>query len=136
MPEPLSGGCQCGALRYLLTAAPIATYVCHCRECRRQSASAFGISVIAPRAGFAVTAGEARRWSRPTDSGNTLHCRFCPICGGRVWHESDIGETVSIKGGTFDIDLDLTDAVHIWTARRLPGVDIARRARQFPGEPP
>ena len=39
------GGCQCGAVRYQLSAEPVALYVCHCRECRRQSASAFGISV-------------------------------------------------------------------------------------------
>jgi hypothetical protein len=137
MPDPqLTGGCQCGAVRYTLSAAPLQVYVCHCRECQRQSASAFGISVIASRVAFTVTQGEPRRWSRSTDSGNTLHCQFCPLCGSRVWHGSDTGDTVSIKGGTFDEPVDLTNAMHIWTTRKLPGVVIPEHVRQFPGEPP
>ena len=32
-----TGGCQCGGVRYEVV------FVCHCRECRRQSSSAFGI---------------------------------------------------------------------------------------------
>lgn len=136
MPDHLTGGCQCGALRYVLTASPVRVYVCHCRECQRQSASAFGISVIASRAAFTVTQGRVRRWSRPTDSGTTLHCRFCLVCGSRVWHDSDPGDTISIKGGTFDVPIELTDGVHIWTARRVPGVVIPEHVRQFPGEPP
>jgi len=43
------GGCQCGAIRYELSGEGLELYVCHCKECRKQSASAFGISVIVPR---------------------------------------------------------------------------------------
>lgn len=136
MPEPLTGGCQCGAVRYVLSAAPLETYVCHCRECQKQSASAFGISVIARRTAFAVTQGEIRRWSRPAESGRTLHCHFCARCGSRVWHESEGRDTVSIKGGTFDARVDLTNAFHIWTSRRLAGVVIPPAAKQYPEEPP
>ena len=39
----LKGGCQCGAVRYALRGLPRTIYVCHCRECQKQSASAFGI---------------------------------------------------------------------------------------------
>ncbi len=39
------GGCQCGAIRYESEGQPIALYICHCRECQKQSASAFGISL-------------------------------------------------------------------------------------------
>ena len=135
MPESRTGGCQCGAVRYALSAVPLEVYVCHCRECQKQSASAFGISVIAPRTAFAVTKGETRRWSRPTDSGRTLLCQFCARCGSRIWHEGDGSETVSIKGGTFDAPVDLTHAIHIWTSRRLPGVLIPPNAQQYPEEP-
>jgi hypothetical protein len=137
MPDPqLTGGCQCGAVRYTLSAAPLQVYVCHCRECQKQSASAFGISVIASRTAFTVTQGEPRRWSRPTDSGNALHCQFCPNCGSRVWHDSEPDDTVSIKGGTFDEPVNLTNAMHIWTTRKLRGVVIPEHVQQFPGEPP
>ena len=39
-----TGGCQCGAIRYEISSPPVELYVCHCRECQKQSSSAFGIS--------------------------------------------------------------------------------------------
>src|SRR5215813_10847083 len=93
-----TGGCQCGALRYESAGAPIALYICHCTECRKQSASAFGMSLQVPRAGLRVTDGEPLSWSRPTDSGRRLECYFCPLCGTRLWHQSDPSDgKVSIK---------------------------------------
>jgi hypothetical protein len=131
----LSGGCQCGAVRFAISAKPLEVYVCHCRECRKQSASAFGISVIVPAASFRVTQGVVKEWTRPTDSGNTLVCRFCPNCGSRLWHASPGADAVSVKGGSLDEPVDFAAAVHIWTARKLPGVIIPDGVPQFPGEP-
>jgi len=133
--SPLAGGCQCGGVRYEIAETPRALYVCHCRECRRQSASAFGVSIFVARAAFRLTRGAPRRWSRPTDSGRTLHCFFCPDCGSRLWHEAAAGgETISVKGGSLDAELDLGPAIHVWTARKLPGVIIPAHAPQYPGE--
>ena len=126
------GGCQCGAVRYEVRGEPLATYVCHCRECRKQSASAFGISVIYPAASFNLTAGRAKFWSRRADSGRTLRCAFCAQCGTRLWHERD---TISVKGGSLDEPPDLTGATHIWTRSKLAGVVVPSDATQFPEEP-
>jgi hypothetical protein len=132
----LTGGCQCGAVRYEMAGEPVTVYVCHCRECQKQSASAFGISVIVKRSDFRVTQGEVKVWQRPTDSGGMLACAFCPGCGSRLWHESiDTTGTISVKGGSLDGPPDLRSAFHIWTSRKLPGVIIPETARQFPGEP-
>ena len=135
-PNRLAGGCQCGAVRYEIRGEPMSLYVCHCRECQKQSSSAFGISVIVMRADFRLTRGEVKVWSRATDSGGTLACAFCPGCGSRVWHEGiDATDTISVKGGSLDDPPDLRSACHIWTTRKLPGVVIPETARQFPGEP-
>jgi hypothetical protein len=136
MPDQLTGGCQCGAARYVVAGQPLAVYVCHCRECQKQSASAFGISVSVRPADFRLTQGEVSAWSRRTDSGRTLKCMFCPACGSRLWHQSlDPAMPISVKGGSLDLPVDLNGAIHIWTARKLPGVAIPADARQFPGEP-
>ena len=55
---------------------PLALYVCHCRECRKQSASAFGMSFIVPRAGFRVTKGTPHFWIRNADSGRQVNLRI------------------------------------------------------------
>ena len=124
-------------MRYEATGAPVALYVCHCRECQKQSSSAFGISFIVPRAGFRVTRGEPKFWTRPTPSGGCLTGAFCPDCGSRLWHaRSGAPDTISIKGGTLDEPPDIAQATHIWTRRKLPGAVIPENCIQYPGEPP
>ena len=128
----LTGGCQCGAIRYQVAATPSRIYVCHCTECRAQSSSAFGISVIVPPDAVSLTQGAPRVWSRPTASGKLLACAFCPDCGSRIWHRNaPDADEMSIKGGSLDEPVDLTGAVHIWTISKLPGVVIPAGAPHY-----
>jgi len=123
-----TGGCQCGAVRYEVSGEPFALYVCHCRECQKQSASAFGISLIVRRSNFCLTGGAVTFWSRGTDSGRTLKCAFFPDCGSRLWHETEgESETISIKGGSSYKPVDLGSAIHIWTPQQAAGRGHFRR---------
>jgi len=131
----LSGGCQCGAVRYAVAAQPLEVYVCHCLECRKQSASAFGISVIVPTEAFTLLRGDVATWRRPADSGRIVECLFCTACGSRIRHTEPGGATVSVKGGSLDTPPDLSAAMHIWTSRRLLGVAIPHGAVTFAEEP-
>jgi hypothetical protein len=131
----ITGRCQCGGAAYEIAAVPLRVYVCHCQECRRQSASAFGISVIVRAGDFSLLRGNMKRWSRPTDTGGTLDCTFCADCGTRLFHAAPGEAELSVKGGSLDVPPDLTAVTHIWTARKLPGVVIPPGAAQFPGEP-
>ena len=45
----MNASCQCGAIAFKTPLPkPLAVYICHCDECRRQSSSAFGCSAIFP----------------------------------------------------------------------------------------
>ena len=46
MELPLTGGCQCSALRYEISRAPGLVYTSHCTECQRQTGSAFSMGVV------------------------------------------------------------------------------------------
>lgn len=133
----LTGGCQCGEVRYEIAGAlPELISVCHCRECQKQSASAFGISIAVSRKDFRLTQGRLSHWQRTADSGNIIDCAFCPQCGTRIWHSpSNIPEMVRVRGGSLDVPLDVSRAVHIWTKRKLAGVEIPAGAKQVPGQP-
>src|SRR5215472_3151638 len=113
--EAWIGSCQCGAVRYEISSPPVELYVCHCRECRKQSSS-----------DFRLTRGAVRSWTRGADSGRRVKCNFCPDCGARIWHEDGeaLGPTVSVKGGSLDRPVDVAQATHIWVSRKLPGVVI------------
>lgn len=133
----MAGGCQCGGVRYAVTGPVRDLYVCHCLECRRQSASAFGISVIVASADLTVLSGTPKRFTRPAAVGGTLDCFFCPDCGTRVWHGDPARlDQISIKGGSLDRVPDLAGARHIWISRALPGIAIPDGVDRHLAEPP
>jgi len=102
MPAPYTGGCQCGAVRYVLTAEPIRTVACHCKECQRQSGSAFGMSMIVPEKSLTVT-GPTKRFTRLADSGNQNTGVFCPECGVRIYQiPQHINDALVLRPGTLD----------------------------------
>ncbi|ORY70216.1 glutathione-dependent formaldehyde-activating [Pseudomassariella vexata] len=106
--------CQCGDIDFKTPLAkPLALYICHCSECRRQSSSAFGTSAIFPK--FQLPQFESLAcYSRPTPSGHTLYCYFCRNCGTRLIHTTPGKNVVSVKGGCIE-GLDWKQAIHIWT---------------------
>src|SRR5271163_3572513 len=78
--------CQCNAVAFQTpTPKPLALYHCHCLECRRQSASAFGTSVIFPASPLfplsAALLSSMSVYTRPTKSGGSMDCYFCRKCG-------------------------------------------------------
>lgn len=131
----LAGGCQCGAVRYGVTVNRLTAYACHCLECQKQSASAFGISVPVPSAGFQIL-GAMKVWRRPTDSGAFTDCWFCEACGTRLYHQGH-RETdwVTLKGGSLDRADLLTPAAHIWVKRKQPWVVLPADTPVFETQP-
>ena len=64
MELPLTGGCQCGKIRYEITGAPQLVYTCHCTDCQRITGSAFSLGIALPETAFRHTAGEPRALQR------------------------------------------------------------------------
>ena len=125
MSEECGGGCQCGAVRYVVRGEPIALVACHCTECKRQSGSSFGMSLVVPRENFEVSQGELKSFSRTPDRGGSLECFFCPGCGVRIYHAStNMADTFNIKAGTLDETADLTPAAHVFAGRKHPWLGL------------
>ena len=135
--------CQCGAVHFKTpTDKPKILYHCHCLECRKQSASAFGTSAIFTSEGLVPLSEELENllgvYTRAgTESGGTMDCYFCKQCGVRVMHR--VRDTsgserwiVSIKGGCVE-GLDWTGGVHIFT--RTAVVPIPEGAQTFEAGP-
>jgi hypothetical protein len=136
MADVRQGGCQCGAVRYQVTGQPIAVSVCHCRECQRQSGSAFGMSMIVPREAFRLLAGEMKSFTRNSDSGRPVTCSFCGECGTRIHHEVRyMAGVLNIKPGTLDDTSFLAPSTEVWSMRRYPWVQLATIERSFEGQP-
>lgn len=133
--DGFTGGCQCGAVRYRINAEKLTCYVCHCRECQKQSASAFGISVPVFAASLQLD-GETQSWRRPTDSGSHTNCHFCPKCGSRLYHAGENRPgMVTIKGGSLDKAADLAPIAHIWTKSRQEWILLSDQIPQWETQP-
>ena len=133
-PLPLTGGCQCGAVRFALHGKPVTFYHCHCTECQKQSASAHGQSLRVRRADLTIE-GETRAFSRPAASGHHLTGHFCPSCGTRIMHEREGGSDVNIKAGTLDDTGWLAPAGHIWTGSAQAGALFEPAALVYEAQP-
>lgn len=134
--EPLTGGCQCGHIRYEISEEPVTFYICHCKECQKQSASAFGMSLTVYRAATKIVSGEMKVWSRDTDTGAKMSCYFCPECGVRLFHAKSASLDIwNLKAGTLDDGFDQSPIGHIWTRSAWPFVDIPQDSLTYETQP-
>ena len=137
MHLPLTGACQCTAVRYQSCAAPKTIYACHCTGCQRQSGSAFGISMLAPRDGVSFTHGTPKVWTRTADNGRKVECMFCPDCGTRLVHLPQHSPQMAIiRPGTLDDTSGVYLVGHIWTRSKQPWFEVPAGAVTYEQQPP
>ncbi len=132
---PAEGGCQCGEVRYRITGQPIWLTVCHCNECKRQSGGAFGMSLRMRTADVTLIRGSPKRWTRPSDYGDPVICRFCGTCGTRLWHEPAASGFLHIKPGTLDDPSNLAPRFEAWTKRKANWLTITGLEASFDLQP-
>ncbi|MEE9587864.1 MAG: GFA family protein [Hyphomicrobiaceae bacterium] len=74
----LTGGCQCGAVRYAVYAEPSdGAVICHCRMCQRAVGAPFFAAFPIKFADFAWTSGEPASFK----SSSIAVRHFCARCG-------------------------------------------------------
>ena len=59
MTEPMTGGCQCGRVRYTAELESFDAYLCHCRMCQRATG---GVSIA-----FVNLRKDQRTWKSEPD---------------------------------------------------------------------
>ena len=79
------GGCACGAIRYEISAEPMASNDCQCRDCQRRSGTGHGSYLTFPSRKDVKLKGEATLWNVAGDTGNVKSYAFCPVCGSPVY---------------------------------------------------
>lgn len=121
----LTGGCSCGAIRYRFEGDPIVVYACHCTECRRRSASAYGYSVRVPTSGYTLEKGEPKTYTRIAESGTEVSTWFCGDCGTTILSFAEARPTLRvIMGGSLDDTSEVPIEANIWTRSALDWVHI------------
>ena len=94
----LTGGCQCGAIRFALNAAPIKVSICHCRMCQKASGAPFASFADIDKGDFAWTRGKPVAFK----SSSIAERDFCRDCGTPLSFRRIDGPRIEILTGTFD----------------------------------
>jgi hypothetical protein len=132
MTEGLEGGCACGSVRYRLTSAPMFVHCCHCRDCQRQTGSAFVINALIETDRIDTLAGVPVPLAVPTDSGRPHQIYRCPNCQTAVWSEYGGRAALRfVRVGTLDQPAALPPDVHIYVRSKLPWVTLPENAPAF-----
>jgi hypothetical protein len=132
MTEQLEGGCACGAVRYRLGSAPIFVHCCHCKDCQRQSGTAFALNALIETDRVAQLAGGTEAIGVPTDSGRPHTIHRCPNCKTAVWSHYGGRTALSfIRVGTLDDSTAVAPDVHIYTRSKMPWVTLPADTPSF-----
>jgi hypothetical protein len=93
----LTGGCQCGAVRYALAAEPTGPGICHCRMCQRAGGGPF-------MAFGGVKLSEIEWTGTPkTFASSTIAERgFCGECGTPLTYRIHGRDRISVTLGSLD----------------------------------
>jgi hypothetical protein len=131
----LEGGCLCGKVRYSADAEPIFAGVCHCKDCQKQTGSAFSAVVALPKAALSVT-GKPKTYESHGDSGAAYHRMFCPDCGSSLIGETGMMPDVAmILVGTLDDASSVKPAMQIYCDSAQPWALLEGAMQRFPKMP-
>jgi hypothetical protein len=94
----LTGGCQCGAVRYRIDGALGRAGICHCRMCQKAFGSWGAALVSVPADGLAWTRGRPGEFR----SSAIVARGFCAGCGTPLYMKEDGDPLYEIAIGTLD----------------------------------
>jgi len=137
MPSlPLTGQCQCGAVRYEIRSAPLMIYNCHCTNCQKISGSAFSTPMAVLEDSFSVTRGTPKRLEWTSDVGSTRYGLLCGECGNRIAHGQVPSRGVlSVRSGTLDDTSWIEPVGDIWTNSAQDWIKLSGERLQYPRQP-
>ena len=117
--DKITGGCLCGAVRFIASGSPDRVGVCHCRDCRKHHGSVFYAAAIYPASAVQIT-GETRAFADR---------HFCPVCGSSVFARAS--KEIELHLGAMDDPNLLAPEYELWTARRAPWLPEFAGTRYF-----
>jgi hypothetical protein len=110
---PITGGCNCGAVRFEVTEPFQASMYCHCTRCQRRTGTSASVNGRTTPDAFRIVEGEdqIRVWD-PPGGGAAKH--FCGDCGSALFSRSP--DSIGVRLGAVDGDPGIRPSYRQYTA--------------------
>ena len=120
------GGCECGSVRYRMTAEPIFVNCCHCRQCQKITGSAFAINGLIEDDWLELVEGSTKIASQ---NGQVR----CSDCGTLLWGAHRLfGDKIQfVRLGTLDEGEKIEPGAHFFVRSKYSWVTIPASVPQF-----
>ncbi|MFN4144086.1 GFA family protein [Aestuariivirga sp.] len=115
-----TGGCQCGAVRYRITAPFENPHICHCRMCQKAFGNYFAALVGTKKTGLQWTKGQPSFFR----SSEIVQRGFCRDCGTPLTFAYDESERIAVSIGSLDRPEAVTPANQYGIEARLPAFGL------------
>jgi hypothetical protein len=120
-------------VRYSVDADPVWQGVCYCKNCQRQTATAFSVIVGVPSKNLTVE-GDTLASFKTASEGyeSTTERRFCSGCGSPIFSTVEsMPDLAFLKAGTIEDPSWIEPMVEIWTAAAQPWAPHFENAARF-----
>lgn len=117
---PVTGGCQCGAVRYRISAPLEKIHLCHCRMCQRAMGNAFAALAGCPKGRLQWTHGTPKFYAS-----SSLAARgFCGDCGTPLSFAYHDAARIYVTIGSLDDPAAAPPGIHYGVESLLPWLKL------------
>jgi hypothetical protein len=112
----VGGGCQCGAVRYRVSAVTDTSHICHCRMCQKAVGNFFAALIGIPREAFEWTRGQPALFK----SSDPVTRGFCGDCGTPLLYDYAGSKHLNLSTGSLDNSAQFPPLVQFGKEARMP----------------
>ena len=118
---PYHGACLCGAVEVHVTAPPLLSTACHCRDCQKLTTSAFSLTTLFPSDSVFCTGSLIRGGHR---SAPRLHY-FCASCLTFIYSRIEGAEhRINLRTSILDDAPLFPPFVELMTVNKMPWAEV------------
>jgi hypothetical protein len=114
--DAVSGGCQCGAVRYRAVPRGDTAHICHCRMCQKAVGNAFAALINVMREDMRWTRGKPAQFS----SSDGIDRGFCRACGTPLTYDFNASKHLNITIASLDDPAAFPPQAQFGLEARLP----------------
>ena len=135
MTDHMTGGCQCGLVRFSSSQKPVAVRTCWCRDCQFIATGNASVSAFFRTSGFSIQ-GKTTSFSRKADSGRVIRQHFCPTCGTPIFADDEADNRfVAVRVGALDDREIGAPESTIWTTSAPSWANVDHKMASWPTHP-